>query len=820
MLRRLTLGVTAIILAAVALLHIPSGRIAEEQARRALEQALEQNELAGASPLVIETHGLPVRVGELELQVFTLGDLRGGVPPILLLHGTPGSASNFRTLAPAIAGTGRPVVWFDLPGFGALTERHGEPYRFETLSQRSYADFVWRVLDTLDIEQIHAVGWSNGGAAVLYMDASRPGDVLSNTLLASVGAQSTEGSGSYFFEHVKYGFGFATLVYGRSLLPHFGFPAPTPSITGFLRNFWDTDQRPLDEMLSFTRTPTLILHGRHDFLVSDLAAERHHEIAPASRLVMLDGSHFLPFTHTSEITEIIKNHANRHDVPGASPDITSLDLAPLAAPPSVLHSAYLWARDHVFDAPWWLMLCVLLLGARVRPSITSGIAALLVADVRLDIFLAWVGVSLGLGWRADRLAAKLIGAPLVACLATVIPFPLLHFGLRVPNDAVIPLWSLAALPLAYCVLAWVFTNAWTRRGRARLLAGIARPVRHEFWPTWAFYAPLVPYLLWLSIKHRGMMTFACCNPGIPNGGGMVGESKSSVMRGFREHPNALHCVLLGSGAQAEAEFAQHLESLGSFPVIIKPDAGQRGVGVKLARDEATAHRVLREEAGPLCAQRYHPGPNECGVLWHRDPEQPETGRVFGITHKSFPTVRGDGVRTIEHLILNDPRLRMQAGVFLERLGARAADVPKSGEVVRIAEAGNHSQGARFEDGEHLRSPQLEHTINELMLAYRGENGEPVDFGRFDLRYESPELLREGKGFGIVELNGTFSESTNLYDPRRSILWAYSILFAQWRTLYQIGAWRRRSGAKPPRLRELLAWLIEERRRAPARSVSD
>jgi hypothetical protein len=38
-----------------------------------------------------------------------------------------------------------------------------------------------------------------------------------------------------------------------------------------------------------------------------------------------------------------------------------------------------------------------------------------------------------------------------------------------------------------------------------------------------------------------------------------------------------------------------------------------------------------------------------------------------------------------------------------------------------------------------------------------------------------------------------SESTNSYDPSRSLVWAYRTLFRQWALLYQIGHINRRQG---------------------------
>ena len=71
----------------------------------------------------------------------------------------------------------------------------------------------------------------------------------------------------------------------------------------------------------------------------------------------------------------------------------------------------------------------------------------------------------------------------------------------------------------------------------------------------------------------------------------------------------------------------------------------------------------------------------------------------------------------------------------------------------------------------------------------------LDFDKdLRIRYTTDDQLRQGLGFAIVELNDTLSESTNLYDPKRSIFWAYGVLFSQWRTLYELGQWRRNQGS--------------------------
>jgi hypothetical protein len=123
-----------------------------------------------------------------------------------------------------------------------------------------------------------------------------------------------------------------------------------------------------------------------------------------------------------------------------------------------------------------------------------------------------------------------------------------------------------------------------------------------------------------------------------------------------------------------------------------------------------------------------------------------------------------------------------------------------GEAVQLIDIGTHSRGAIFNEGGHLRSPELEKAIDDLA---RGIDG--FYFGRFDIRSHSIDELMGGN-FKIIELNGVTSESTNIYDPRYSLIDAYRILFRQWKLAFDIGAANRELGAKCLLLREFIKLL--------------
>ena len=83
--------------------------------------------------------------------------------PILLLHGSPGSAGNFNQIAPHLAAAGRQVFAIDLPGFG-----NSEPW-VPSYSILAHAHAALAALDVLGIQRVHLGTWSMGGRTYLAL---------------------------------------------------------------------------------------------------------------------------------------------------------------------------------------------------------------------------------------------------------------------------------------------------------------------------------------------------------------------------------------------------------------------------------------------------------------------------------------------------------------------------------------------------------------------------------------------------------------------------------------------------------------------------
>jgi len=347
------------------------------------------------------------------------------------------------------------------------------------------------------------------------------------------------------------------------------------------------------------------------------------------------------------------------------------------------------------------------------------------------------------------------------------------------------------------------------KGRRMLLASWRRVTRWEFWPPWVFYPPVLCYIILLALKHRSLTLFTAVNPAMP-ASGFIGESKSEILRGLS---GAGDCIARFSVIEASGELNGRLnkaktfmaENGLSYPVILKPDAGQRGSGVAILRSDRELEDSLRDSGVKSIIQEHVPGA-EFGVFYYRYPNA-RNGRIFSITEKRFPCVTGNGKSSLERLILDDARAVCMAKLYLSQLTLHARDVPKPGESVQLVELGTHCRGAVFLDGSWVKTEALEAAMDRISKTYDG-----FYFGRYDIRTPCVEDFRKGRNFKIVELNGVTSEATHIYDPQNSLLDAYRVLFAQWRIAFQIGAENRQRSARPTPLRRLAGLILEFKRR--------
>lgn len=339
---------------------------------------------------------------------------------------------------------------------------------------------------------------------------------------------------------------------------------------------------------------------------------------------------------------------------------------------------------------------------------------------------------------------------------------------------------------------------WWRRIRRR--PG-DRPVSpFEFWPWYLFYLPLAVQWAGLALRHRSVTLPTIVNPAMDMGG-LCGEPKSEILSQLGREgtrwlaPYTSLRVGTGSGAPISdlAQARAALDTAGiDYPFVAKPDIGCRGAGVRIVRseDELTAYIKTFPRGERLIFQKLIEAEGEAGVFYLRAPGETR-GRIFSLTLKSFPAVIGDGRRSLEQLIRADPRASRIARTYLSRHAAQRHRVLAPGERFRLVFAGNHCRGAVFRNGAHLVTPEMTARFDSIA------RGMPdFHFGRFDVRYDDLDDLRNGEGFTIIEVNGAGSEATHVWDKDMTLWRAYAALFEQQRLLFTFAARNRALGYRP------------------------
>ncbi len=315
----------------------------------------------------------------------------------------------------------------------------------------------------------------------------------------------------------------------------------------------------------------------------------------------------------------------------------------------------------------------------------------------------------------------------------------------------------------------------------------------EFWPWQIVYFPVMVYGLWLSIKSRSFFFFFTVNPGIETGG-MLTESKIEILKLIPEElrPKTVLCTY-------PASLQDSLNQMGkekiNFPVICKPDRGERGWRVEKISGKEELGGYINNSKTDFLIQEFIDMPFEAGIFYSRFPDQ-DQGFVSSVVIKELLQVKGDGISPVRELVKKSMRGSLQLLVLEKRIPDQMNYVPSKDEKIELVPIGNHSRGTTFYNGNHLIGNQLNDVMNRIGCNIRG-----FYYGRFDIRCINSEGLLKGENIKILELNGAKSEPAHIYHPGYPILKAYSDLFRHWNTLYKIARMNRKSGIRYPTFSE-------------------
>lgn len=260
-------------------------------------------------------------------------------------------------------------------------------------------------------------------------------------------------------------------------------------------------------------------------------------------------------------------------------------------------------------------------------------------------------------------------------------------------------------------------------------------------------------------------------------GGMFGESKFDILKKLPSKYVPTTIRILWPAKPGEVTAAIRDAGM-NFPVIFKPDIGERGLMVERINHEQDIEPYLRKLRCSLIVQELVTCPLEFGVFYLRFPTETK-GRVISVVAKEMLSVIGDGRSTLAQLVLENDRAKLQWEKLKIRYHDRLDSVLPFGEKLELVSIGNHCLGTKFINANHLIDDRLSASFDEISCRVQG-----FYFGRYDLRCQSVEDLYAGN-VKVMELNGCGAEPAHIYDSQYSLWSAFYDLVRHWDLIFRI-----------------------------------
>ncbi len=329
---------------------------------------------------------------------------------------------------------------------------------------------------------------------------------------------------------------------------------------------------------------------------------------------------------------------------------------------------------------------------------------------------------------------------------------------------------------------------------------IVKLMSWEYWPGYITNIPILGFWLFFAIRSRALFFFSAVNPVIETGG-VLGESKINILNRLPKSSIPKTIFVKRENGNSIWILEQMMSNEIIFPIITKPDIGERGFLVEKIENERALLNYLQQIKVDFIVQEFIDLQEEIGVMYHRMPNA-SSGKVTSVCLKKTLAVQGDGISTIEELMQGYPRARLQLPRFKDSQAEFLKTIPQNGIIIELEPIGNHNRGTTFLNGNHLIDENLKVVFDNI-----GSKMEGIHYGRFDLKCESIELLKEGKEFKILEFNGVASEPAHIYDPDYSRFQGYKDLYDHWKIIYEISKVQRKKGIESMNLKEAFDSVI-------------
>lgn len=250
----------------------------------------------------------------------------GAGPPLMLVHGLPGTAYDWREFTREAAKRGRRVLALDRAGYGRSDPEPSGMYHVDQGAQR-----LRDVIEALELEDLTLVGWSYGGVLSLVTAVRDTGALRSLVLVGTGGPDSPEAVRPEPPAFMRFLYS-DPVLYWRTRVPSTGRalmrvlsvqafseqPMPGWWLPGLEANFARIEtlhayraeifdnRDEADYAPERVQLPTLLLHGTDDRLAPVGISRYLATQIPGARLVEFPGgSHMLPVTHAAELADAL-----------------------------------------------------------------------------------------------------------------------------------------------------------------------------------------------------------------------------------------------------------------------------------------------------------------------------------------------------------------------------------------------------------------------------------------------------------------------------------------------------------------------------------
>ncbi|MBK7434547.1 MAG: hypothetical protein IPI66_12065 [Chitinophagaceae bacterium] len=317
---------------------------------------------------------------------------------------------------------------------------------------------------------------------------------------------------------------------------------------------------------------------------------------------------------------------------------------------------------------------------------------------------------------------------------------------------------------------------------------IHRITNWEAWPFKILYAPIAPVWVWYMIRSGAVWFFTPSNPKITFGG-LDGEPKKEM---YDLLPKELYPATFN--VMPGLEFNQLQANLHQsgirYPFIVKPEIGCQGILLRKIDHESALKQYHAEVPCEYMIQSLVEYPMEISVFYIRHPRE-EKGMITGLLHKIPLQVTGDGILTLEQLVLQHPKGHKRMEEMKAKHRNNWNQVIPAGEKYMLSYAANHNRGAHFVD--------LKDQIDDQLVSVFDQISHQVNdffYGRYDIMCNSVEDVKNGRYFTILEYNGCGAEPNHFYDTGYTLFGAYREILKHWKALYSISKYNSSQGIKP------------------------